>query len=317
MKQGTLFRMFYLLLQHRKMTAETLSKILNISIRSVFRYVDELSYAGIPIYCKKGHGGGIFLADSFVLSAAVFTEEEYRTLTESLLSFHAADSERPTTEILEKLNAIRPRRQGGYVLGTETLLIDHTPWGDVSTSNQKLKLLEEAIFRSVTVRIEYHDAQSRISKRIIEPHLLLLKQGEWYIYAFCRLKAEFRLFKLTRIVSMDLQELNFKRREIRRDELDFDRFLTERRSLISVEFSFRAEILTDMEEWLSVEKIQPLNDGTYYAKVELYSDFNLLSKILSMGKALTVLSPESLQNELRHEVQMLAEIYGKSNQAAK
>ena len=72
-----------------------------------------------------------------------------------------------------------------------------------------------------------------------------------------------------------------------------------------------------MEEWLSVEKIQPLNDGTYYAKVELYSDFNLLSKILSMGKALTVLSPESLQNELRHEVQMLAEIYGKSNQAAK
>lgn len=317
MKQSILFRMFYLLVQHRKITANTLAKLLNISTRSVFRYVDDLSYAGIPIYCKKGHNGGIFLSDSFVLSAAVFTEEEYRTLTESLLAFHAADSARSTTEILEKLNAIRPGKQNGYILGSETLLIDHTPWGDVNASTQKLKLLEEAIFHRTIVRIEYHDAQSRISRRIIEPHLLLLKQGEWYLYAFCRLKREFRLFKLTRIVRTDLQERNFKRREIRRDELDFDRFLTERRNLISVEFSFRANILTDMEEWLSVEKIQPLNDGTYYAKVELYSDFNLLSKILSMGKSLTVISPEKLQHELREEAQKLAEIYCGSNQTIK
>lgn len=317
MKQGTLFRMFYLLLQHRQMTAETLSKLLNISIRSVFRYVDELSYAGIPIYCKKGHCGGIFLADNFVVSSAVFTEEEYRTLTESLLAFHAANKDRPTSEILEKLNTIHPDRQHGYVLGTETLMIDHAPWGDVDTSNRKLKLLEEAIFHCTTVKIEYHDAQSNITQRIIEPHLLLLKQGEWYIYAFCRLKGEFRLFKLTRIVNIKLSKLNFKRHEIRRDELDFDRFLTERKSTIPVEFSFRAEILTDIEEWLSVEKIQKLNDGTFYAKVELYPDFYLLSKILSMGKALTVLSPESLQNKLRQEVQTLTKIYSKSNTTAK
>ncbi len=309
MKQMKLFRLMYYMLAYRKLTAERLADFLEISVRSVYRYIDELSLNGVPIRCQKGKNGGIFLDESFTLPANYFTEAEFQILTDSLVAVQATGT-RTIAPLLEKLNALRSGRQRNtQLLRTDMLLIDHSPWGKEEHSERKLQTFETAILQSRLVQIEYHDAQSRTSRRVIEPHLLLLKQSQWYIYAFCRSKNAFRLFKLNRIVNLFLHEEAFRRKPIDRTALDLEQFL-EKRPLLSVEFQFDREILTDMEEWLSVERVFRIDEQTYGAKAELYSDFYLRSKILSMGKHLIVLAPLSLKDELRQEVQFLMQNYG-------
>ena len=82
-------------------------------------------------------------------------------------------------------------------------------------NNNKLKVLQECVEKNLTVAFKYYNVDGNASERTVEPHTLVLKQGIWYIYAYCRLRGDFRLFKVGRISSMivggETFERNFQR----------------------------------------------------------------------------------------------------------
>ena len=71
MKDNRLFRMLYYILKKGKVTARELAERFEVSIRTIYRDIDSLSSAGIPIYAIQGKGGGIEIADEFVLSKSL------------------------------------------------------------------------------------------------------------------------------------------------------------------------------------------------------------------------------------------------------
>ena len=104
MQINRLFEIVYLLLEKKQITAKELAEHCEVSTRTIYRDVETLSGAGIPIYMTKGKGGGISLLPEFVLNKTVITEAERADILSSLHAMHAVDLQEAGTA-LHKLGA--------------------------------------------------------------------------------------------------------------------------------------------------------------------------------------------------------------------
>ena len=92
MSVSRLFEIVYLLLEKKQITARALAERFEVSVRTIYRDVDALSAAGIPIYASQGRGGGISLTDRFVLDRAALSPEEQARVLTALKSLPGGDS---------------------------------------------------------------------------------------------------------------------------------------------------------------------------------------------------------------------------------
>jgi predicted DNA-binding transcriptional regulator YafY len=105
MKLNRLFEIIYILLQKRSVSAKELSDHLGVSVRTIYRDIDVLSLAGIPVYTEQGKGGGISILPDFVLNKSLLSEQdqsEILTALQGLSNVKTAETDR----VLEKLSAI-------------------------------------------------------------------------------------------------------------------------------------------------------------------------------------------------------------------
>ena len=153
--------------------------------------------------------------------------------------------------------------------------------------------------------IRYHDRTGETSERFIEPHALLFKQGLWYIYAYCRLREAFRFFKLGRIEQAKATDEIFARREM--PKADFSAWYGAGKSVLA-RFEIKKSALSDFEEWVGIENIRE-SSGNYFAEVALPDDGGLISKLLSFGTGIKVLSPPELKEKVISAAKSVAEYY--------
>lgn len=114
MQINRLFEIVYLLLEKKQMTARELAEHFEVSVRTIYRDVETLSAAGIPIYMTKGKGGGIALLPEFVLNKTVITEAERADILSSLHAVHAV-SFREAGTALDKLGAMFGRANADWI----------------------------------------------------------------------------------------------------------------------------------------------------------------------------------------------------------
>lgn len=202
MQESRLFKIIYELLGRRRVTAAELAEKLEVSVRTIYRDVDALSQAGIPVYAEKGRNGGISLLDCFVLDRAILSVQERQDVLAALQSLTATGNalDRAT---LDKLSAV-------FKLPAEDWYeVDFSRWGVVSQDNEKFEALKRAVICHQCVRISYVGAYRAESQRKIQPLKLLYKSRAWYVKAYCTEKRDFRLFRLSRIIRLELLEEEF------------------------------------------------------------------------------------------------------------
>ena len=131
MQESRLFKVVYHLLDKGRATASELAEKFEVSVRTIYRDIDALSGAGIPIYAEAGRNGGIYLMNGFVMDKAVLTEEEKREILTALHSINST-SNIDNSQILQKLSAI-------FNVGSESWLeVDFSRWGNNGTDIQNL-----------------------------------------------------------------------------------------------------------------------------------------------------------------------------------
>ena len=307
MKNQILIELLFLLLSRQTVTAKYIAERYEISERTAYRYIDELSLC-VPIYNIRGRNGGFAIADTFKLPATFFTKEESTFLLNVLTGVNNDISSDLLTKIIEKFKAISKQKDGDFSLDFGNLIIDGGPWGSTESFKQSIIFLEKCIEERKAVSIVYVNKDGLESTRVIEPHILILKQGLWYVYAYCRLRGEFRLFKIGRIERAKDTGETFTRRITPnvKDILDtwYDKLKAE---LIELEIS--KTIKADVEEWLGIDNVYTLKDGKILASCELPLDNVLASKILSFGKNVTVLKPNSLKKAVKEIANDVAKLY--------
>ncbi|MFQ7077123.1 MAG: helix-turn-helix transcriptional regulator [Christensenellaceae bacterium] len=166
---------------------------------------------------QRGRNGGVFISDSYKLPVNFMTKEEYGAAIEALGAMYSQLPEERFLAARRKLSAQAKSESRDLTLsGTVgTILVDSGTWGDTRSFSEKLRLFEGCIRDCAVLEVDYNSRMGEHTHRRIEPHVLVFKQSVWYVYAFCRKKRAFRLFRLGRITAVLTGE-KFIRRPFRR-----------------------------------------------------------------------------------------------------
>ncbi len=306
MKFQIMLRILFRLLKNRKASAGELARENGVSERSIYRYAEELIVSGVPLDIVRGRGGGIFLPDTYKLPENFFTREEYAAAVNALGALYEQLHDDAAKSALDKL-ALQQKADSRNMSFSGNIVVDGGTWGDAYDFSEKLRVLEDAAERCECLDICYIDRGGKESRRIVEAHLLVYKQNIWYLYAWCRTRRDFRLFRIGRIRSARLTGEPFAKREIDRANLPlkFDFGNTE---LIGVKLSVAQKAVPDVEEWLGVDNIR-VEGNEIFAEATLPAGEVLLSKLLSLGDGVRVLSPAPLAEELKQKAAELLKLY--------
>ncbi len=281
-------------------TANELAQKYEMSTRSIYRYVAVLSEGGVPIESQQGRGGGWRIIDTYKVKATYFTDEEYKRLIFALQSFSLQDD--VIKSVTQKLEGLKRVHSSATVLKNNQFVVDST---DISVGD-KVNVLSDAISQRQLCTIEYHSKDGVDTVRTVEPYCLVMKDGAWYVYCFCRLRKGFRYFKVGRIVRLEVGE-KFVGREFRVDSSVIQTDVLRDKELCQVLLSLDASALSATEEWLGVNAVARVGNE-YIAKATLPYDDMLVNRVISLGSGVKVERPEKLRQAVVARCEEIAKL---------
>lgn len=154
MEQGRLFKIVYHLLDKGRATAPELAEKFEVSVRTIYRDLDAISAAGIPIYTVQGKGGGIFILPEFVLEKSLLTPQEKEQILMALQGLAVAEDSR-TDELLTKLGGLF-RMQGA-----NWIEVDFSDWHKNTAGAELFDELKRAVFSCRRVSFSYFCGRRR------------------------------------------------------------------------------------------------------------------------------------------------------------
>jgi len=301
MKINRLLEITLILLNKKSATAGELAERFGVSTRTIYRDIDDLSTAGVPVFTNKGSGGGIFLLENYAINRAMLTEHERDSLLLALKTLQA--TKYPEIDaILEKIGAVFQK-----AAATDWVQIEFSPWGSGPNEENKFLDIKKAILECKVIAFEYVNADGILSRRMIEPMQLLFKGQAWYVWGYCRTRRDFRTFRISRIRHIEVSDEGF----VRRAPESVKEAEPEAISLnyVTLKLRFRPENLYRVYDDYDEQRITRNPDGTYDVTVTFPEDEWVYGYILSFGSYVEVLEPPHIREIVRQRMQKALNFY--------
>lgn len=288
MSVNRLFEIVYLLLERKQMTASELAEHFEVSVRTIYRDIDALSSAGVPVFTTQGKGGGVALMDHFVLNRAAFTEEEQRQLLTALQSLpeHARLG---SSDTLIKLSGLFRRQE------TDWLQVNLSRWGNGNADSQKFERLKAAILERHIIVFQYVSSYGQTSDRHVLPARLVFKGQAWYLQGWCLAKEAYRTFKVSRILQLTVTDKGFNQ-HLSPPPIEAENPPGPFCVLLKLRFSpvMAYRVYDEFDESCVVREAS----GTLVVKVLFPDDGWLYGYLLSFGAGVDVLDPPHVRQKL-------------------
>lgn len=296
MQINRLFEMIYILLNRKNMTARELAEYFEVSPRTIYRDVELLSTAGIPIYMTKGKGGGIALLPDFVLNKTVLTDSEKADILSALHAVDAVSPDQVSTAV-GKLSSMF----GGA--GGDWLEVDFSGWANADREAAVFAALKEAVLAKKKVSFLYHSGEGS-ARRTVEPLKLCFKGQSWYLYAYCTLRSDYRFFKLRRIRELELLEDTFQRmappKLFKENKVFEDEFVT---------ITLRISEAMAYRVYDEFARPQPQPDGSFIVQLAMPRGDWVYHYLATFGEHCEILSPEDIRRQIREKLQKTLQNY--------
>lgn len=212
-KADNMLSILWLLKTGKRMTAKQLAEILEINIRTVYRYIDSLCASGVPIISDAGHNGGYSLLQHFNEAPLFFDLNEQKALIHAAAFAQeagypfGADLHRAISKLKRYTNEEQRDAIDRHSIGFEVI----QPPVDPSLEST-LQELELSVANGYTLSMEYQKAyQTTRQRRHIDPYGLVYWKGNWYIVAYCHLRNTIRSFRADRVYEIERTEASFQR----------------------------------------------------------------------------------------------------------
>ncbi len=296
MKESRLFSILYHLMANRRVTAGALAQKLDVSERTIYRDIERLCEAGIPVYTTSGRQGGLALVEGYTLDSVLFSSEEKRTILASLRSLDA--TQEPGHEgVVKKLEALFGNQDDSW------LEVDFSGWGSSELDNRKFRVIKEAVMNHRVLEIEYCNSKGEQDTRILEPLQMLYKARAWYLKAYCRTNEGFRLFKLSRILMVKTIGLQVERKS-------YPATANAEHEIPSITFvlRFSAAMAYRVYDEFDATSVQKEKDGTLLVTTSWPYDSWVVGYVLSFGSSVTVVEPQYLRDEVHDMAKKLCEL---------
>lgn len=292
-----LFEIVYILMQKRKVTAKELADRFEVSTRTIYRDIELLSRANVPVYATKGKDGGIELLDGYVLNKAILSEEEQKQILFALQGMETV-SKKDEKDTLRRLSTIFNKKIDDWIK------VDFSNWSKDNIQEKRFDMIKSAILNKQLIKFTYYNSNGEKTKRIVEPLQIWFKDKAWYLVSFCRLKENYRVFKIVRMRDINMLEEHFERNlpeKQKEEKYNFKKIFLELE--ISKEMAYR--VYEEFEE----KEIKKKEDENFIINVEYPENEWVYSYILSFGEHAKVLKPEYAKTIIKEKLQKTLKKY--------
>ncbi len=309
MKVDRLVSMIMILLNKGRVSAQELAAMFEVSTRTIYRDIDAINMAGIPIRAISGVGGGIEIMPDYKMDNKIFSTDD---LSAILMGLSNLSNVMPDTELrnsLAKVKSFIPAEQAKAIeLRANQICIDFSRWSGNGNTKPYLEQFKTALQANCLLTFHYIGHHGKETFRTIEPYQLVLKNSQWYVQGYCLTKEDFRLFRLSRILDLKRLPDTFVPRAFQKPILDFDEFLQTMQTTITLRI--HQSILDRVLEVCSYEHFTPDGDAHYLVSFPFVENAYHYDMLLSFGPACECLAPPHIREALKqriHDVMMLYE----------
>jgi predicted DNA-binding transcriptional regulator YafY len=310
MKLDRMLSIVTCLLNHEKVKAKELAEKFEVSVRTIYRDIDAISQAGIPITAYQGADGGIGIIEGFKLDKNLLTGNEVHNIVAGLKGIQSISEDVKIKLLIEKLTTLASKSD--YIPTGNEILIDLSSWN----KNDKLRLRIQEIKKAIRERkiIEFLYVKGDEVNipipcvRKVEPYVIVFKEINWYLYAYCLLRQEFRLFKLRRMNGVKLTDGGFEARDYTLDKVNWDEeYDKDRHSTIVLLFDKSMEY--SASDIFGTENFEIAGDGRLKVTFQMEISSWLYGFLLSFGDKIEVLEPVELRVKINNMAESVCKLY--------
>ena len=299
-----------ILLEKKRFSAYDLAEKFEVSKRTIYRDLQAINMAGIPILSVPGSNGGYEIMPDYKIDKSFFKENDLSIILMSLSNLSNITNNKDIMQTLSRLKALIPSNESTNE--HNSIAIDITPW---MNSNKLLirnkDLSQEAIKNAKILSFSYLNLKCNLTHREIEPYQLLLKNNEWYIYGYCLVKNDYRIFKISRIIDLKILEQTFLPRDFVAPTLDPSPNIQLKK--IDITIKFHHSLLERILDFTNYNDIKKSDSDYYITTISIYDNDYYYNMILGFGDKCECLSPKKVRNKIQEKINKLYDVYNKDN----
>lgn len=308
MKVDRLVSIIMILLDKKRIGAQELADRFEVSLRTIYRDIDAISLAGIPVRSTSGVGGGFEIMEKYKLDRKVFSTADLSAILMGLSSLSNMMRGDELVNALAKVKSFIPAdRAKDIELKANQIYIDLSPWMGNRDLQPYLEMIKTAQQESKLLSFEYADRYGNKTTRTAEPYQLVLKSSHWYWQGYCHTRNDFRLFRLSRTSNLQIQEGSFTPREYQKPQLEFTDILAAMQTRIQIRIhkSIRDRVL----DYCTYEHFLPDGDEYYIVSFPFIENEYYYNILFSFGDKCQCLEPSHIRTEMKRRVHAIAALY--------
>jgi predicted DNA-binding transcriptional regulator YafY len=297
-----------ILIERKKISATKLAEMFEVSPRTIYRDIETINSAGIPIITYPGINGGIGIMEEYKIDKKLFTTSDIATLLMGLGSISSTMTSNEIINTIAKVKGLVSDEQIRDIeLKSNQITIDLTPWIGNKNLQPNLEIIKKALNERRFLSFGYLDRDGKKSIRKVEPYRLILKESNWYLQSYCDSRQDFRIFKLSRISSLEILDETFIPKEFDVKSLGSWEYIE--KNIITIKLLVHESLKEKIVEHCGEGNIQPYLHNKLIVNFPFIEDEFGYNLLLSFGDKCECLEPEHVRDEIIDRIKNLLKVY--------
>lgn len=308
MKIDRLVSIIMILLDKKRIGAKELAEKFEVSPRTIYRDIDTINMAGIPVLSTSGVGGGFEIMQNYKIEKNVFSTADISSILMGLSNLSNLMRGDELVNALAKVKSFIPTdRAKDIEVKTNQIFIDLNPWMGNRNIQTYLEIIKTALQENRLLTFKYSDRYGNRTSRTAEPYQLVLKGNHWYWQGYCHTREDFRLFKLSRISDLKVLDDCFIPRNFQKPQLKFDDILESMQTTITLRI--HKSLMDRMLEYCTYEHFSPDGDDHYLVSFPFIENDYYYNILFGFGNKCECLEPLHIRTEMKRRIDHMAKIY--------
>jgi predicted DNA-binding transcriptional regulator YafY len=308
MKIDRLVSIIMVLLDKERIGAQELADMFEVSLRTIYRDIDTINLAGIPVSSISGVGGGFEIMQNYKIDKKVFSSGDLSAILMGLSNLSNMIQGGELVHALTKVKSFIPADKAKDIeLKANQICIDLNPWMGSRSIQSHLEMIKTALQESKLLSFEYADRYGNETFRTAEPYQLVLKSNHWYFQGYCHKRNDYRLFRLSRIENLQMQKESFTPRDYQKPILDFDDMLAAMQTEIIIRI--HTSIMERVLDYCDYDHFAPDDSEHYIVRFPFIENEYYYNILFSFGDKCECLEPPHIRAEMKRRIRDIAALY--------
>lgn len=308
MKVERLISIIMVLLDKERISAQTLADRFEVSLRTIYRDIDAINMAGIPVRSISGVGGGIEIMPNYKIDRKTFSTNDLSAILMGLSNISNMMQSKELSNALAKVKSFIPANSAKDIeLKANQIYIDLSPWMGGRDAQNYLEMIKKALHEKNNLSFDYADRYGNKTTRSVEPYQLVMKNSHWYVHGYCLKRNDFRLFRLFRMSNLQLEDTFFTPRDFEKPQLDFTNEVAT--MVETIQIRIHQSVMDRVLDFCAYEQFAPDGYEHYIVDFPFIENDYYYTILFSFGNKCECLEPQHIRTEMKRRVNELATMY--------